>query len=132
MPGGTLRVGVEADTNGWVPAIMQCDSACQIRAKTMFETVTSGDPEGKSHPYLAESIEPNDDYTVWTIKVRPGITFHDGEKLDAAAMVEEPVAQRRHGVRRFGGRQHRGRWPGQSRGRRGDQGHRRHDRRGPR
>ena len=48
VPGGTLRVGVEADTNGWVPAIMQCDSACQIRAKTMFETVTSVDPEGVS------------------------------------------------------------------------------------
>jgi peptide/nickel transport system substrate-binding protein len=87
-PGGTLRVGVEADTNGWVPAIMQCDSACQIRAKTVFETITSGDPDGVIHPYLAESIEPNDDYTVWTIKVRPGITFHDGEALDAAAVVK--------------------------------------------
>ncbi len=88
VPGGTLRVGVEADTNGWMPAIMQCDSACQIRAKTFFETITSVDPEGVVHPYLAESIEPNDDYTVWTIKVRPGVTFHDGEKLDAAAVVK--------------------------------------------
>jgi peptide/nickel transport system substrate-binding protein len=87
-PGGTLRVGVEADTNGWVPAIMQCDSACQHRAKTVFETITSVDPEGVVHPYLAESIEPNDDYTVWTIKVRPGVTFHDGEVLDAEAVAK--------------------------------------------
>ena len=53
-----------------------------------FETITSVDPEGVVHPYLAESIEPNDDYTVWTIKVRPGVTFHDGEALDAAAVVK--------------------------------------------
>jgi peptide/nickel transport system substrate-binding protein len=87
-PGGTLRVGVEAETNGWVPAIMQCDSACQIRAKTVFETVTIVDDEVTVKPYLAESIEPNADHTLWTIKVRDGVTFHDGTKLDAAAMAK--------------------------------------------
>ena len=37
-------------------------------------------------PYLAESVEPNADYTVWTIKVRSGVTFHDGTPLNGAAM----------------------------------------------
>jgi peptide/nickel transport system substrate-binding protein len=37
-------------------------------------------------PYLAESIEPNDDYTQWTITVREGITFHDGTPLNAEAV----------------------------------------------
>ena len=36
---------------------------------------------------LAESITPNDDYTQWTIKVRPGITFTDGTPLNAAAVI---------------------------------------------
>ena len=37
--------------------------------------------------FLAESITPNDDFTEWTIDVRPGITFHDGTPLDADAMI---------------------------------------------
>ena len=39
------------------------------------------------HPFLAESITANDDFTEWTIAVRPGITFHDGTPLDADAMI---------------------------------------------
>jgi ABC-type transport system substrate-binding protein len=87
-PGGTLRVGVEADTNGWVPAIMQCDSACQIRARTFFEPLFTADLENNIQGYLAESITPNATYDVWTIKLRDGITFHDGEKMDADAVVK--------------------------------------------
>jgi ABC-type transport system substrate-binding protein len=87
-PGGTLRVGIEADTDGWVPAIMQCPQGCEIRARTMFEPLTYFDMEGKVQPYLAESIEPNADYTLWTIKLRPDITFHDGLPLNAAAAVK--------------------------------------------
>ena len=35
---------------------------------------------------LGESIEPNEDATVWTIKVREGISFHDGTPLNADAV----------------------------------------------
>ena len=37
-------------------------------------------------PYLAESMTPNADNTEWTIKLRPGITFHDGTPLTAEAI----------------------------------------------
>ena len=37
-------------------------------------------------PFLAESVEPNDDYTQWTIKLREGITFHNGTPLNADAV----------------------------------------------
>ena len=37
--------------------------------------------------FLAESIEPNDDFTVWTITLRDGIKFHDGTPLDADAVI---------------------------------------------
>ena len=90
----------------------------------------SVDPEGVVHPYLAESIEPNDDYTVWTIKVRPGVTFHDGEKLDAAAVVK---SLQRNAVTGFVGSAVAnivGAGPGKPGRGRGHQGHRRHDRRG--
>lgn len=36
---------------------------------------------------LAESIEPNADATQWTIRVRDGVTFHDGKPLTAQDVV---------------------------------------------
>ncbi len=38
-------------------------------------------------PELAESWEASDDARVWTIKLRPGITFHDGGEFDAGAVA---------------------------------------------
>jgi peptide/nickel transport system substrate-binding protein len=37
--------------------------------------------EGELTPKLAESITPNDDFTVWTLKLRDGIEYSDGTKL---------------------------------------------------
>jgi peptide/nickel transport system substrate-binding protein len=41
---------------------------------------------GGVEPYLAESITSNEDFTSFTITLRPGIVFHDGTPLDAAAL----------------------------------------------
>ncbi|CAM2783970.1 ABC transporter substrate-binding protein [Prescottella defluvii] len=38
-------------------------------------------------PRLAESLTGNDAGTVWTLKLRPGVTFSDGTPLDANAVV---------------------------------------------
>lgn len=38
---------------------------------------------GRVVPHLGESITANDDYTVWTLKLRDGITYSDGTPLDA-------------------------------------------------
>ena len=45
-------------------------------------------------PFLAESVEPNAAYDQWTIKVRPNITFHNGEPLNAAAVKQNLDAYR--------------------------------------
>jgi len=90
VPGGVLKVGVEAEVSpNWVPGQMQCDSACQLRARTFFEPLMALDTNNKLQPYLlAEEPTHNADYTVWTLKIRDGVTFHDGTKLDAAAAVK--------------------------------------------
>ncbi|HEX9260388.1 MAG TPA: ABC transporter substrate-binding protein, partial [Acidimicrobiales bacterium] len=89
VPGGTLRVGVEAEVSpNWVPGQMQCDSPCQLRARSFFEPLMALDTTNKLQPYLlAEAPTPNAEFTMWTLKVRDGVTFHDGAKLDAAAVV---------------------------------------------
>ena len=38
-------------------------------------------------PQLAESLTPDDDYTVWTLDLRDGVTFSDGTPLDSAAVA---------------------------------------------
>lgn len=87
-PGGKLVVSGEAEVaNAWTPAAMQCDSYCQERARSFFDPVAAFGADGKVHPYLAESIEPNADFTVWTVTLRDGIQFTDGTPVDADAVV---------------------------------------------
>ena len=42
---------------------------------------------GEVVPDLAESLEASDDGSVWTLTLRPGLTFSDGTPFDAAAVV---------------------------------------------
>ena len=39
-------------------------------------------------------VEPNEDFTEWTITVRDGVTFHDGTPLDGHRGEEQPDAYR--------------------------------------
>lgn len=45
------------------------------------------DADGIASPWLAESWEQNDTATEFTLKLKPGVTFSDGDPLDAAAVV---------------------------------------------
>lgn len=92
--GGTLIVGMEADSTGYNPVIDPWAQGGHNVARTIFDPLATYDAEGKLVPYLAESIEPNADATVWTITARPGVTFHDGTPFDAAAMKANFDAQK--------------------------------------
>jgi peptide/nickel transport system substrate-binding protein len=88
-PGGEITISGEAEVaNPWTPVAMQCDSYCQERARTFFDPIAAVGDDLKVHPYLAESITPNDDATEWTIKLRSGINFTDGTPLNADAVIE--------------------------------------------
>jgi peptide/nickel transport system substrate-binding protein len=45
-----------------------------------------GSATDKYVPVLAESWSPNEDKSVWTFTIRPGVTFHDGTPVDAEAV----------------------------------------------
>jgi ABC-type transport system substrate-binding protein len=55
-------------------------------ARTVYDPLTALDVDGVAQPYLAESLEPSADYRQWTITLRPGVTFHNGDPLTAAAV----------------------------------------------
>jgi peptide/nickel transport system substrate-binding protein len=84
--GGTLRVGLNAETDGWNPVTNRWASSAYIVAGAIFDRLAAYDVEGRPRPYLAERLEPNADFTEWTIGLRPGVEFHDGSPLDAEAV----------------------------------------------
>ncbi|GAB4086726.1 ABC transporter substrate-binding protein [Myceligenerans cantabricum] len=54
----------------------------------VYDGLVRYDPETtEPYNYVAESIEPNDDNTVWTITIKPGLTFQNGEPVDAEAFA---------------------------------------------
>lgn len=52
----------------------------------MFDTLTFVETDGAPKPALAVSWE-NVDATTWRFKLRPNVTFHNGEKFTAEAVV---------------------------------------------
>jgi len=84
--GDTITFGVEAETTNYCLSRAQLAiSGIQVVA-AIYDTLTVPNAQGEGVPYLAESVEPNADLTEWTIKLREGVTFHDGTPLDAAAL----------------------------------------------
>jgi len=85
--GGTLTVGITAETNGLDPAASDFTSPAVYYARAVFDTLTIQAADGSVQPYLAQSVTPNASYDVWTINLRPGVLFHDGTPLNADALV---------------------------------------------
>ena len=89
VPGGKIVFGLEADTaSPWTPAEMTCAVSCHMVARTVYDTLMVPGADNVPHPYLAESMTPNDDYTEWRITARSGVKFHDGTDFDGAAIVD--------------------------------------------
>jgi peptide/nickel transport system substrate-binding protein len=83
-PGGKVVYGLEAETiDGWCLPEAQLPISGILVANSIYDTLTRPNAEGVIEPWLAESVEPNEDSTVWTIKLREGIKFHDGTDLTA-------------------------------------------------
>jgi peptide/nickel transport system substrate-binding protein len=93
--GGRVVMGIEADTGSpWTPAKFSPAIAGHMVAQAVYDPLVKLNADGTATiPYLASSIEPNADYTVWTLGIREGVTFHDGTPLDAAAVVDNLVRQ---------------------------------------
>jgi peptide/nickel transport system substrate-binding protein len=94
--GGTLHFGLEADVNGLNPTASSLSSSGYVMSRAVFDPLVAATPDNGWAPYLAESFTPNDDFTEWTLTVRPGIVFHDGEPLNADAVIANFEAQRAH------------------------------------
>ncbi len=85
--GGRLVYGIEADSdNPWTHYATSCPTSCRMIFRTITDSLFITDDNGDIQPYLVESVEINEDATVWTLNIREGIEFHDGTPLDGAAV----------------------------------------------
>lgn len=86
VEGGTLRFGLEAETDGFNPVTNRWAVSGHTVAMAVFDPLAAWTEDGEAVPYLAESITPNDDFTEWDVKVRSGVTFHNGTPLTSDAV----------------------------------------------
>lgn len=96
--GGTLAFGLAAETNGWNPTQGQWSASAYLVANAVFDPLVAFDEQARPQPYLAAGITPNADFTSWRIDLRPGVVFHDGTPLDAAAVARNLETARTSGL----------------------------------
>jgi peptide/nickel transport system substrate-binding protein len=86
VDGGAIVVGLEAETSSWLPGEGTFNQPGVNVAYSIYDPLMHRTADGEVEPYLAESMEPNEDLTEWTLTLRPGVRFHDGTPLDAQAL----------------------------------------------
>ncbi|MEJ5255132.1 MAG: ABC transporter substrate-binding protein [Acidimicrobiales bacterium] len=85
--GGRIVWGLEAETDDLNPITGRFALSGHMVASAIYDSLAALDDQGNAVPFLAEAIEPDDDFTTWRITLRPGIVFHDGSPLDAQAVA---------------------------------------------
>ena len=84
-----LKYASAANITTWDPIASFSTEAAYMA--NMYEQLVRVNPPGSAEPYsplLAESWEKSDDGLVWTFKLRPNVKFHDGETMNADAVVK--------------------------------------------
>jgi peptide/nickel transport system substrate-binding protein len=86
--GGTVTIGLESEATGLRPWEDACSSPCYHVMRSIYDPLMEQIGEGGYGPFLAESLESNEDFTVWTLTLRPDVTFHNGTPLTAQTIVD--------------------------------------------
>ncbi len=79
--GGTLKVATQVPAVDHPARFSWVYDANQFRL--VFEYLTETDSDNITHPYLLESWEASDDLMTWTLKLRQGIKWTNGDEFVA-------------------------------------------------
>ncbi len=83
---GVLMVGLDEDPPGLDPAGNFLSISALSVGNALYDTLMRAAPGAEPEPNLAQSLSESADRLSWTLTLRPGVTFHDGTALDAAAV----------------------------------------------
>jgi peptide/nickel transport system substrate-binding protein len=89
VPPLVLKYASSAGVTTWDPIASFSTEAAYMA--NMYEQLVRVNPPGSAtqySPLLAESWDKSADGLVWTFKLRAGVKFHDGEPMNAAAVVK--------------------------------------------
>lgn len=89
----TLDVATYVEPLGLDPLPVGGGSYGGLEVAAIYDTLVRWDPETREYePWVAEALEPNDDLTEWTLELRDGVTFANGDPLTTEA-VEASIAR---------------------------------------
>jgi peptide/nickel transport system substrate-binding protein len=97
-----LKIADTATFTTWDPIKSFSTEASYM--PNMYEQLLRINPPGSAEkftPLLAESWETSEDGLTWTFHLRQGVTFHDGETMNAAAVKQSIEAAADHGGASF-------------------------------
>jgi peptide/nickel transport system substrate-binding protein len=89
VDGGSVTMGLEAESAGWQPCVDSWSESGTMVGLSIYDPLMSRGTDGKVHPYLAQSLDPDPSGLAWTLKLRPGVKFHDGTDLTADIIKQE-------------------------------------------
>ncbi|WP_026452846.1 ABC transporter substrate-binding protein [Saccharomonospora iraqiensis] len=87
--GGTFTMAAFSEPRVLDPArTIVAGSTGGVALAAVYDVLMRWDSEREEVvPRLAESLEPDDGFTTWTLRLRDGVRFSDGTPLDAAAVT---------------------------------------------
>jgi peptide/nickel transport system substrate-binding protein len=91
--GGSVTFGIDTEESGFNPSTARWDEGGFLYGRTVFDPIAIVTATGQVQPWLAKSITSNDDFTSFTITLKPNIVFHDGTPLDGQALYTNIEAQ---------------------------------------
>jgi peptide/nickel transport system substrate-binding protein len=85
--GGTLRMANAGTAHQYVDAMLGILRGEEINAQMVYNGLTQRSSNFGVQMALAEEMTPNASATVWTVRLRSGVEFHDGKSLDADDVI---------------------------------------------
>ncbi|MHB1929863.1 MAG: ABC transporter substrate-binding protein [Acidimicrobiales bacterium] len=86
--GGTLRLAMTgASSTDEINPLLQVTNVSSAMDLQVFDSLVAFDRNAVPQLSLADEVTPNADATEWTIRVKSGVTFHDGKPLIADDVI---------------------------------------------
>ena len=76
-------IGMALEPTGLDPTAGAASAIGEVVHYNILETLTKIDSDGSIKPLLAQSWSVTPDNKTWAFKLRPGVTFHNGEPFNA-------------------------------------------------